>query len=112
MEKTIRSYLNTLIVLFIFYFATRGIVKLFWNHKDLNVIRARTQLLFGVLFIGSLVYIIGIYHLVGGKYSIVNFFYKIYIIIAFIYIVVGILYDIVSSSKLKFKQQIKNINPH
>jgi hypothetical protein len=104
MEKTLRSYLNTLIVLFIFYFATRGIVKLFWNNKDIKVIRARTQFLFGVLFIGSLFYIIGIYHIVGGKYSLVSFFYKIYIIIAFIYIVVGLLYDILSNSKLNLKK--------
>jgi hypothetical protein len=97
MEKTIRSYLNTLIVLFIFYFATRGIVKLFWNNKDIKVIRARTQFLFGVLFIGSLFYIIGIYHIVGGKYSLVSFFYNIYI-------VVGLLYDIVSNSKLNLKK--------
>lgn len=104
MEKAIRSYLNTLIVLFIFYFATRGIVKLFWNHKDLKVVRARTQFLFGSLFLFSLVYIIGIYHLVGGKYSLVTFFYKIYIIVAFIYIVLGLLYDALSDSFSKFKK--------
>ncbi len=104
MEKTIRSYLNTLIVLFIFYFATRGIVKLFWNHKDTKVVKARTQLIFGILFIGSFFYIIVIYHIVGGKNSLVSFFYKIYIIVAFIYIVVGLLYDIVSNSKLNFKK--------
>jgi len=98
MEKSIRSFLNTLIILFIFYFASRGIVKLFWNHKDLKVVKARTHFLFGSLFIFSLVYIIGIYHLVGGKYSLVTFFYKIYILVAFIYIVLGLIYDIVSDS--------------
>jgi hypothetical protein len=107
MEKSIRSYLNSLIVIFIFYFATRGIVKLLWNHKDREVIKARTFILFTCLFIGSFFYIIITYHLVDGKTVMVHFFYKIYLFLAFLYIVVGLIYDIVSSSTLK---QDKSIN--
>lgn len=107
MEKSIRSYLNSLIVIFIFYFATRGIVKLLWNHKDREVIKARTFILFACLFIGSFFYIIITYHLVDGKTVMVHFFYKIYLFLAFLYIVVGLIYDIVSSSNLK---QDKSIN--
>jgi hypothetical protein len=107
MEKSIRSYLNSLIVIFIFYFATRGIVKLLWNHKDREVIKARTFILFTCLFIGSFFYIIITYHLVDGKTVMVHFFYKIYLFLAFLYIVVGLIYDIVSSSNLK---QDKSIN--
>ena len=107
MEKSIRSYLNSLIVIFIFYFATRGIVKLLWNHKDREVIKARTFILFTCLFIGSFFYIIITYHLVDGKTEMVRLFYKIYLFLAFLYIVVGLIYDIVSSSTLK---QDKSIN--
>ena len=107
MEKSIRSYLNSLIVIFIFYFATRGIVKLLWNHQDKEVVKARTFIVFASLFIGSFFYIIITYHLVDGKTEMVRFFYKIYLLLAFLYIVVGLIYDIVSSSNLK---QDKSIN--
>ena len=101
MEKNIRSYLNSLIVIFIFYFATRGIVKLLWNHNNREVVKARTFILFTCLFIGSFFYIVIIYHLVDGKTEMVRFFYKIYLFLAFLYIVVGLIYDIVSNSNLK-----------
>ena len=107
MEKTIRSYLNSLIIIFIFYFATRGIVKLLWNHNNREVVKVRTFILFTCLFIGSFFYIIITYHLVDGKTVMVHFFYKIYLFLAFLYIVVGLIYDIVSSSNLK---QDKSIN--
>ena len=106
MEKSIRSYLNSLIVMFIFYFATRGIVKLLWNHQDKEVVKARTFILFASLFIGSFFYIVITYHLVGGKTVMVQFFYKIYLILAFLYIVVGLLYDIISGTNLKQKPTI------
>ena len=110
MEKTIRSYLNSLIVILIFYYATRGIVKLLWNHNDKEVVKARTFFLFTSLFIGSLIYIIVTYHLVDGKTELVQFFYKIYIFLAFVYVVVGIIYDIISNSNLTSKKPLKNGN--
>ena len=110
MEKTIRSYLNSLIVIFIFYFATRGIVKLLWNHNDRDVVKARTFILFACLFIGSFFYIIITYHLVDGKTAMVQFFYKIYLSLAFLYIVVGLIYDIISSHNLTSKKTVKNGN--
>jgi uncharacterized membrane protein YozB (DUF420 family) len=110
MEKTIRSYLNSLIIIFIFYFATRGIVKLIWNHNDREVVKARTFILFASLFIGSFFYIVITYHLVDGKTEMVRFFYKIYLSLAFLYIVVGLIYDIVSTSNLTSKKTIKNEN--
>ena len=110
MEKTIRSYLNSLIVIFIFYFATRGIVKLLWNHHDIEVIKARTLILFVSLFIGSFFYIVITYHLVDGKTVMVHFFYKVYLFLAFLYIVVGLIYDIISGTRLTIKKTVKNGN--
>jgi hypothetical protein len=107
MEKSIRSYLNSLIVIFIFYFATRGIVKLFWNHNNREVVKARTFILFTCLFIGSFFYIFITYHLVNGKTEMVRFFYKIYLFLAFLYIVLGLIYDIISNTNLKQKKTIK-----
>ena len=72
MEKNIRSYLNSLIVIFIFYFATRGIVKLLWNHNNREVVKVRTLILFTCLFIGSFFYIVITYHLVNGKLELVK----------------------------------------
>lgn len=110
MEKTFRSYLNSLIVIFIFYFATRGIVKLLWNHQNREVVKARTIIVFVSLFIGSFFYILITYHLVDGKTMMVHFFYKIYLFLAFLYIVVGLINDIISGSKLTYKKTIKNGN--
>lgn len=110
MEKTIRSYLNSLIVILIFYFATRGIVKLLWNHNNSEVVKARTFIVFVSLFIGSFFYIIITYNLVNGKTVMVQFFYKIYLIIAAIYLVVGLLYDIFSNSNLNSQKTVKNGN--
>jgi hypothetical protein len=108
MEKNIRSYLNSLIVIYIFYFATRGIVKLLWNHNNRDIVKARTFLLFTCLFIGSFFYIVITYHLVDGKTEMVRVFYKIYLFLAFLYIVVGLIFDIVSTSSLTSKKQLKN----
>jgi hypothetical protein len=110
MEKTIRSYLNSLIIIFIFYFATRGIVKLLWNHNNREVVKARTFILFTCLFIGSFFYIVITYHLVDGKTEMVRIFYKIYLFLAFLYIVVGLIFDIVSTSSLTSKKPLKNEN--
>lgn len=107
MEKTIRDYLNSFIIIAIFYFATRGVVKLLWKHQDNDVIKARTFILFVMLFIGSFFYIIITYHLVGGKTMMVHFFYKIYLLLAFIYIVVGLIYDIIHSANLTTKTNTK-----
>jgi hypothetical protein len=106
MEKNIRSYLNSLIVIFIFYFATRGIVKLLWNHNNRDIVKARTFILFTCLFIGSFFYIVITYHLVDGKTEMVRIFYKIYLFLAFLYIVVGLIFDIVSNSNLKQKKSL------
>jgi hypothetical protein len=110
MEKTIRSYLNSLIIILIFYYATRGIVKLFWNHSNEEVIKARTFILFVCLFFGSFFYIVITYHLVDGKTIMVHFFYKIYLFVAFLYIVVGLISDIISSSNLSSKKNVINNN--
>ncbi len=99
MEKSVRSYLNSLAVIFIFYFATRGIVKLFWYNKDTKVLKSRVYILFVLLFLCSLLYIIGIYHIVGPANT--NLFYKIYLFLALLYLIVGILYDNYSNSILK-----------
>ncbi len=101
MEKSIKSYLYSFLVILVFYYATRGIVRLFWNHTNQQIVRARTFILFVSLFFGSLFYIIVTYHLVGGKTEYVQVFYKIYLILAFIYIVLGLMYDIIIGAKLK-----------
>ena len=97
MGKQLRSILNTLIVLLLLYFAARGIVKLFWNHSDKAVFSARVQLLFGCFFLGSLAYIIGIYHIVGSYHT--ALFYKMYIFLAFIYLALGLVSDTIIKTK-------------
>ena len=74
---------------YLFYLATVSWVKMLWNHEDSDIFLARIKLLMGVTFLGSLVYIIGTYHLVGHR--LVDPFYNLYICIFLTYLGVGLM---------------------
>ena len=77
------------IFIYLFYLATVSWVKLLWNHEDSDVFLARIKLLMGVTFFGSLVYIIGTYHLVGHRQ--VDPFFNLYICVSLTYLGVGLM---------------------
>jgi hypothetical protein len=89
MNKNLRSLLQSLAVILIFYYATAGIVKLLWNTTNEYVFEGRVKFLVLLLFTTSIFYIIGIYHIVGP--SQVDVFYYLYIFLALAYLAIGII---------------------
>jgi hypothetical protein len=94
MNKNLKSFVWSLAVIFIYAYATLGIVRLFWNTDDDDKFEGRAKFLGMLLIILSLVYIIGIYHIVG-PYRVDNFYYGI-IIFHFIYLLLGNIVNAIS----------------
>ena len=89
MNKNIRSLLQSLAIILIFYYATAGIVKLLWNTTNEYIFEGRVKFLVLLLFTASIFYVIGIYYIVGHSH--VDIFYYAYLFIAMAYLVVGII---------------------
>lgn len=87
--KDIRSLFTSLGFILFYVFATAGIVKLLWNTDDYSRFEGRVKflILFQILFF--LIYIIGIYHIVGPRYTAP--FYETYVWAQFIYVVIGLI---------------------
>ena len=91
MKKEIKSMLWTIAILLIINYATKGIVKLFWNRNKKELFSTKVQFINYCIGIFSVIYIIGIYHIVGPHYT--EMFYKIYIILFLIYLVIGVFFN-------------------
>ena len=91
MKKEIKSMLWTIAILLIINYATKGIVKLFWNRNKKELFSTKVQFINYCIGIFSIIYIIGIYHIVGPHYT--EMFYKIYIILFLIYLVIGVFFN-------------------
>ena len=88
MKKELKSILWTIAILLIINYATRGIVKLFWNRNNRGLFSAKVQFINYCIGIFSVIYIFGIYHIVGPYHT--QIFYKIYVILFLIYIGIGL----------------------
>ena len=86
--KDIKSLLLSLGFILFYIFATAGIVKLFWDTKDDYRFEGRVKflLLFQILFF--LIYIIGIYHIVGPRNT--STYYMGYLVTQIGYVVIGL----------------------
>jgi hypothetical protein len=91
MKKELKSILWTIAILLIINYATRGIVKLFWNRNKRELFSAKVQFINYCIGIFSVIYIIGIYHIVGPYHT--QIFYKIYGISFLIYIGIGLFFN-------------------
>lgn len=89
MNPKLKSLLTSAAIILIYFFATLGIVRLFWNTKDMDKFEGRAKFLILLLFIFSLVFIIGIYHIVG--FEKVDNYYAGLIIFHAIYMVLGVI---------------------
>jgi hypothetical protein len=63
MNKEMKSLLNSLIVIALYYFALLGIVKLFWNTSDEYMFTGRVKFLGLLIILITLVGVIVPYHL-------------------------------------------------
>jgi len=89
MNPKLKSLLSSAAVVFIFVFATLGIVRLFWNTRDMDKFEGRAKFIGILLVLFTFIYFIGIYHIVGvGKVD--NYYYGL-IIFHFVYLVVGVI---------------------
>lgn len=88
MNKNLRSLLQSLFIILIFYYATAGIVKLLWNTTNDYIFEARVKFIVLLFITISIFYVIGIYHIVG--ISRVDYFYYAYIFIVMAYLVIGV----------------------
>jgi hypothetical protein len=85
--KELKSLGYTLILFLIYYWATKGIVKVLCYNNNEDIFNARVRVINILLILFTITYIIGIYHLVGPVY--IESYYKIFIFIHFGYIVIG-----------------------
>ena len=91
MKKELKSILWTIAILLVINYATRGIVKLFWNRNKRGLFSAKVQFINYFIGIFSVIYIIGIYHIVGPYHT--QIFYKIYGISFLIYTGIGLFFN-------------------
>ncbi len=89
MNKKLKSLLTSAAIIFIYVFATLGIVRLFWNTDNMDKFESRAMFVGIMLIIFSLVFIVGIYHIVGAHR--VENYYTGLMIFHVLYLIVGLL---------------------
>jgi hypothetical protein len=89
MNPKLKSLLSSAVVVLILVFATLGIVRLFWNTNDSYKFEGRAKFIGILLILFSMVYIVGIYHIVGVA-KVGSYYYGL-IIFLFVYLVVGVI---------------------
>jgi uncharacterized membrane protein len=88
MNSNLKSLFTSAGIVFLYVFATIGIVKLFWNTDSAEKFQGRVVLLGLGSFVFSLLYIVGMYHIVGSRN--VDVFYKVLIISQALYCITGL----------------------
>jgi len=99
MNKEIKSIAYTFIFLLIYFWASKGIVKLFFNTNDKRKFDNQVKFLNYCFVLFSLVYLIGIYHIVGPFHT--AGFYKAFVIFNFVYLALGNLVNSLVISNFK-----------
>ncbi|MCL4483501.1 MAG: hypothetical protein M1445_12990 [Bacteroidetes bacterium] len=89
MNPKLKSLLSSAAVIFIYVFATIGIVRLFWNTGDTDKFEGRAKFIGILLILFTFIYFIGIYHIVGVA-KVDNYYYGL-IIFHIVYLVVGVI---------------------
>ena len=89
MNPKLKSLLTSAAIVFIFLFATLGIVRLFWNTDDSYKFEGRAKFIGILLILFTFVYVIGIYHIVGVA-RVDNYYFGL-IIFLIVYLVVGVI---------------------
>ena len=89
MNPKLKSLLTSAAVIFVYLFATLGIVRLFWNTNDVDKFEGRAKFIGILLILFTIVYIIGIYHIVGVAK--VDIYYYGLIIFHVIYLTLGLI---------------------
>ena len=99
MNKELKSAAYTIIILLFYWWASKGIVKLFFNIDNKYKFESRVKFINYCLVLFSLIYIIGIYHIVGPFHT-ANF-YKAFIIFNLIYLTLGNIFNSIPTNNFK-----------
>lgn len=101
------SIASSITVVALFFFATFGLVDMFWSDEDDDVVMGRVKLIFisgplimVILFVAS-------YHILHPNYKAMDFFYWFLIWFNVIYVVVGIICYVIGK-KEKPKNKIND----
>jgi hypothetical protein len=87
MKINVKSILWSLTIVGLYVIATIGIIKLFWNTEDEHMFEGRVKFIIYFSIFFHLIYIIGIYHLVGPYKT--DLFYKTLIYGHLLYLALG-----------------------
>ncbi len=96
MNKEFKSLLWSIAIVLLYFYATMGIVELFWNSSDYQKREGRVKFLLYMVFIFTLIIIISTYHLLGHADSTIFFQGVIFFHIA--YLLVGSVFKLFSKS--------------
>ena len=88
MNKDLKSFMWSLAFILLYFYATAGIVKLFWNTKNEYMFSGRVKFLVYLHILVTLIAIILPYHLFGPQN--IDGIYRVIVVYHFIYLMVGV----------------------
>lgn len=104
------SIASSVTVVALFFFATFGLVDMFWSDDDDDVVMGRVKLIFiagplvmAILFVAS-------YHILYPNNKAIDSFYWFLIWFNLVYVVVGIVCYIIGKKEKPKKEEIKKTN--
>jgi hypothetical protein len=98
-DKELKSLFTSLGIILLYFYATVGIVKLFWNTDNDYKFEGRVKFLVLLSILVSIIYIIGAPYIVGLHK--VDPYYKAFIGLQLIYVGVGLISNLLIKSKIK-----------
>ena len=96
MNKDLKSFMCSLAFILLYFYATAGIVKLFWNTKNEYIFSGRVKFLIYLHVLITLIAIILPYHLFGPQNT--DGIYRVIVIYHFIYVILGVAVKFLSSN--------------
>lgn len=87
MKINVKSILWSLTIVGLYIIATVGVIKLFWNTDDEYMFEGRVKFILYLSILLNLIYVIGIYHLVGPYKT--DLFYETLIYGHLLYLALG-----------------------
>lgn len=109
MNKNIKSFLYSLIFIYVIYLCIKGLVKLFWRPKNQEDLYVKTKFAFIFFFLFSMIFVFGVHYIF--EFEQVNRIYKISIYFVLIMLIIGILNnEIFNFGFKKSKDNITDIN--
>ena len=103
MKNQISSLTKSFIFIYLYFLATKGVVRLLWNSKQTRIFDLRVKFLLLITPMFSFVYIVVLYHLLG--HSRVKFYYMILIILLALYFFGGLLTNEIYNALDKYKNK-------